>query len=472
MVRFSVLALALSAGVMAAPAQEPEIKPLTLTLHSAVMPAPALKYHFLPERSEMSPGNAIVNYNRAMLLAGKDVESEHPMWKWLEMSPGELPREEVRKFLDGYRNMYRELDLAARCEHCDWQLSRQIRSDGFALLLPEIQRMRTFANFLALKARFEVAEGKFDQGVQTLQTGFAMARHVNQSPTLISALVSAAIAAIMLNQVDLLVQMPGAPDLYWALTSLPQPFIDIRSSMESERVWVDGLFPALREFGPAARKAPLSHEELQAALTKLLGIFGSPARSDNWQERFMFAGYAARTYPEARRALLGKGWTEDQIEATPMLQVVMLHEIDRYDCAFDDMLKYLSLPYWQARPEQLKQIQQMKEQRSSDPLGGSILANLLLPAVDKIHFTQARVDRKIAALRTIEAIRFYAASHEGHMPMQLEDIKDLPIPIDPVTGRPLQYTLDGATATLLCPPPPGEPAHQGTVLRYSLQMSK
>ena len=46
--------------------------------------------------------------------------------------------------------------------------------------------MREIVNLLALRVRFQLAEGKPDEAARTLQTGFAMARHVADAPALIS----------------------------------------------------------------------------------------------------------------------------------------------------------------------------------------------------------------------------------------------------------------------------------------------
>ena len=63
-------------------------------------------------------------------------------------------------------------------------------------------------------------------------------------------------------------------------------------------------------------------------------------------------------------------------------------------------------------------------------------------------FAFARTDRQLAALRCIEALRLYAAGHDGKLPPTLDDIKEVPIPSNPVTGKPFSYRLEGRTAVL------------------------
>ena len=47
----------------------------------------------------------------------------------------------------------------------------------------------------------------------------------------------------------------------------------------------------------------------------------------------------------------------------------------------------------------------------------------------------AQLERDLALWRTIEALRHYAATHGGHLPPNLTAIKEVPIPLDPLTGK-------------------------------------
>ena len=62
-----------------------------------------------------------------------------------------------------------------------------------------------------------------------------------------------------------------------------------------------------------------------------------------------------------------------------------------------------------------------------------------------------RLDRRVAALRVVEAIRLYAASHDGKLPEELIQITEVPVPEDPATGKPFEYCRDGAASVLTLP---------------------
>ena len=56
-------------------------------------------------------------------------------------------------------------------------------------------------------------------------------------------------------------------------------------------------------------------------------------------------------------------------------------------------------------------------------------------------------------LQIVEALRLIDAT-DGKLPDRLEDIRAVPIPIDPITGKAFEYTLELDRAILYAPPPP------------------
>ena len=62
--------------------------------------------------------------------------------------------------------------------------------------------------------------------------------------------------------------------------------------------------------------------------------------------------------------------------------------------------------------------------------------------------SRLRADRQVAALRVIEAIRLYAAAHDGRLPESLDQITEVPVPDDPATGEPFIYRAADSAAIL------------------------
>ncbi len=75
-------------------------------------------------------------------------------------------------------------------------------------------------------------------------------------------------------------------------------------------------------------------------------------------------------------------------------------------------------------------------------------------------------------VRYIEAIRLYAANHNGSLPPSLEAITEAPVPIDPATGKFFDYKVDGSTATLTAPAPPRYESIPQYKIRYELKLAR
>jgi hypothetical protein len=85
----------------------------------------------------------------------------------------------------------------------------------------------------------------------------------------------------------------------------------------------------------------------------------------------------------------------------------------------------------------------------------------------KVHLMMDRLDRHVAALQCIEAIRLYTAKN-GEFPSFLSNITDVAIPDDPVIGKPFMYQHTGSKAILEAPAPEGATAKYA--MRYELKL--
>lgn len=105
--------------------------------------------------------------------------------------------------------------------------------------------LRDLSRVLAVRTRIEIHDGHIDDAIDSLQTGFAMGRHIADAPFLINALVGVAVTEVTVERVLELAQSENSPNLYWSLTALPRPFIDMRQSLELEAVSSLLIFPEL-----------------------------------------------------------------------------------------------------------------------------------------------------------------------------------------------------------------------------------
>lgn len=487
---FGVIATALGAPARAQEAAEPP--PKVILIRPAAEPTPALRYRLLAERRDLIPGNAAIFYHRAIegliersyqeqietlkrkATPGESGSDEDPVSKWLGLPLDQLPKEEVRRYLESRSFVLKEVEEGARRETCDWEFRR--RDEGFELLFPEIQNARSLGRLLTLRVRLDIAEGRTEAAIQGVRTGLTLAWHVGQSDTYIQSLVAAAIVQQVADALEELVQTPGCPNLYWALVALPRPFLDLTSATEGEKSLLEREFPQLRDIEnevwslDAARAFGNELEERGGMLfnrwTRVQSGLDSPSIED-LRGHAAFLALIARSYPEAKRALLAEGVSPRRVEAMPMIQVVALRSYRRYQVQRDELFKWMPLPYWQIDAGVTEAVSRIFQPEASIIPFGS-----LLPAVELIAAASVRVDRRFATLRIIEGVRRYAASHDGALPPNLAALSATPAPEDPATGEPFSYKVGGETATLSAPPLAGNVGTLRRAVHYELKPAR
>ena len=216
---FAALALASLYAAPVGKADEPTETVVRLTVTPKGETRPALKYTLLPEFADAQGGNAVHYYYKAMSrecvgwIRNKEVIDKVEAWKAAGIDG--LPVEEADKYTRG--TMFRYLDAGARSESCNWQITDEIKRDGIKTLLPDVQGLREFANYLSLRTQVRLRQADFADAAKSLQTQLAMARHIADHPTLICNLIGVAIAQIAVSRVEEWVARPDAPNLYWAL---------------------------------------------------------------------------------------------------------------------------------------------------------------------------------------------------------------------------------------------------------------
>lgn len=484
---FSVIALAILAtcGISSAQEEHRPPEPTKLTLSPAAEPTPAMKHELLPPFLDRREGNAVPLYMKTLLMlndSGIDNKSWEKISVWLETPPNELPRKEVRAALEPLNSVYGDLQLAARRDRCDWSIAIRERGPAiFGTLLPEVQGFRSLGRLLALKARSEIAEGKYDEAIQTLQIGYTLSRHVTEQPFIVSGLVGVAIANQMSQQLEQLLTAKDSPNMYWAIAALPDPLIDARPAMELEGSTLFLMYPELNEL-ESKELTPLQWRKLwrryfieTAGLVNELDGQDQPDFGDAVKQLARVAMADAlleSRYPAAKKNLTAIGYDEKVVEAMPKAQVVLLSEVATFKRRRDETFKWAHVPYWKAEKHLNKIEAQLRERAgkgAKDKFETGSIADLILPSMNAAIQAYRSADHRLAALRTIEAIRMYAAGHDGKLPAALRDIEVVPIPINPYTGQPAIYELDAekAVATLTMPSPRAD-----RTLVYELRIAK
>jgi|GEM_PF-187883 len=117
----------------------------------------------------------------------------------------------------------------------------------------------------------------------------------------------------------------------------------------------------------------------------------------------------------------------------------------------DDSFRWMEIPYAQAKIGLHEATQRLKRAAATKE---EILpcATVLVSAVYQVRVTHGRGERRMDVLRLIEALRGYAARHDGRLPKTLDELSaTTPVPSDAMTGKPLEYRIDAEGATLSLP---------------------
>lgn len=443
-----------------------------VTVSPAPTPVPALRYRLYPSFMERKEGNAVPIYLRfaheRLQQQRNELREKPPAWNKLPLD--NLPLGEVKKYLDSYKYKLQQLDLGARRRTADWSYTLDA-GDPIGLLLPDTQEMRMYAPLLVLKARVDMAERRYADAVRTLETGFSFSQQINEGPFLINSLVGIAVGYQFSNCSLELMERPDAPNLYWALAVIPRPLIDLRKQNEVEQKMLEMEFPILADLD--RQRTPEQWDADLQRLTSKLNLLQQlssepPGKGPKIEAPKLVPASDSPELPAARKYLTDvMDLPAERVRAMPAAQALFLHLLDSYNELRDDIFKAAYLPYPEARLVSREAEKRLK----AAPAGtGTTLARLLLPAIPKVHLAQARIERKLAALRVIEALRMHAAAHGGELPDKLDDVKIVPVPNDPGVGRPFEYHRDGQTATLISRIP--DQPLQTTGLRYRVTMRK
>ena len=450
-------------------ASKPEVKAIELEASPVAAPSPIFRHRLLPRESDRTPGDAAPIYLRLSIEEDEDARRQLKAMppEWFQPPLDRFPKVEARAFVDRFSKRLRQVEYGSRRRTCDWNYTLVEEGDRvFEISLADAQEMRVWGRLVALKARVEIAEGKFDEAARTLETGFSFARHVGEGPYFINVLIGTSMASQMLAIVEEWAGLPDAPNLYWPLTALPRPLIPARDSMEQEQKTLDKFIPDLDDL-----ELPRADVEWSLLLSRF------DARMSYWRNLLAAGGVPNSTYsskplgldalksallPEARAFAKDRrgpidGWTDDRI--------LMHYVAGRYREFRDDLFKQGYLPVTEASrlwPDAYKRLYDVK----SSPFG---LFAEFAPAVAAVQSAESRLDRRVAALRVVEAIRLQAHADGGKLPESLAKVTAVPVPIDPSSGRAFGERREGEVLSVLAPDVRTDPFIQGFEYRMRLR---
>ncbi len=458
-------ALAMVAILAATATAQPIIEPkdgkvtYTLTISPTAAPKPASKYYLLPEYRDSIEGNRVQMFLRCFMEQDKffGFEQSERREKLNLLSLSELPKGTDQ---EGGQLVSRHMYDAARMTRVDWQLAYFMRRDGITTLLPDVQKIRSLAHVLKTRVRGEIAIKDFPAALRSLQTLFSLAQTMDAHPTFVGTLTGIAIESTAIDAVQEMIAQPGCPNLYWSLSDLPSPLLDMRQARQGERLLVSEQFKLVMNATEI-----LTDKEMYKIIDEISdlarygeGVFVKPS------VRYAFWSVDDKRLTVARERLIQFGMKPTLVKQMSGLQVAVTDDLYRMDEYRDEFFKWVNLPPHQAYAGLVAADAELQKQKKD-----LVLAPIFIPAIVKVLQSRTRMQQRVEYLRVIEAIRLYAHENGGKLPATLDAIA-LPIPLDPVTGKPFSYVVKADTATLTGghPSPGNTAAHRS----YEIQIRK
>lgn len=406
-------------------------------------PLDMIPIRLLPCESDQEIGNAVPVLLRLVYEEGAFIEKYLPkMAEYSRLDVGD-PRLDEIPF--GY--FAAQIRRAGLMSFADWEYP--LRSSVPFVTLPDIGSQRSFVGRgMTIWIKQRLTQGDITAALEGIQAQLACSRHIAQSPILVCHLVAVATAEVGLENIEHFIQQPSAPNLYWSLALLPNQLIDPGPMVRWENNSLPRLLPALTDSMPEIGDVrwQIVAKEFASLMAELSdGSFGEDEASALVENTDQLA------VPFLADEL---GFTAEQLqqmteEERIMRWILTMHR--RFSVTCESLLA-MPLPMVLERWQEMEEWHDTFSQEMQIKAEQSPFSNIVVVRHGMI--SSYRFGRRVRLLQTVEALRDYAAKHDGALPDSLSQL-ELPVPIDPFTGELFEYHREGREATLQWADVPG-----------------
>jgi len=401
-----------------------------LTVAQRRIDTPILKWRLLPAEYELRDGNAAPILLRLPWDQTPFFSQEVPKFEtYLEIPLADEGR--IREAGAGLPpRFFAELRRAAYRRTAGWEYPLDEKPLA-EILLPDVQGGRAIVGRgLSVWIRYHTVGDQTEKSWEGIRVGLANARHYARTPFVVNQLMASALANMMVDRLEELMQRPEAPNFFWPLAALPAPFVNFRQALEFEHEFLRRSVEGADDLQEL--RSPDEWRELASRVIRYI--------EENTQDPKPDAPEAAargdRILEAARREL--PQLQPDGAERVPEMsdgELTTRWILWRRDEISDRITATFAL-------EPLLAIDRLRgiadEIRASEQeYGLNYLFMMEKPL--QIYLASFRFDRRVAALRVVEGVRHYAATHEGSLPERLDQLTQTPAPRDPLTGKPFDY---------------------------------
>ena len=435
------------------PAEEPE--PIELILRARAIERPELKYQLLPAEMELKPGNAVPILLRLPWEQTPWMNKVYPTLQEWELRPLSAPE---WKSSAGVlpETFYQEIRRAAFRREAAWEYPIGETQSPYWILLPDAQGLRGFLDWgLSARIRYHLSRGELDMAREGILVGLANGRHMAQTPFFVNQLVARRIERTMLERTGELISQPNSPNLYWALSTLPDSLLELDRAASLEGSAFAMTFPAVNDLD-----RPRTADEwtkMAGQLVEFLeGVGENPKTFQSWSNSSRVVQQARAELPQLLKVPEEKVAAMSDDEAVVRWYAHLRLARDQHTAAVLSLRPREAWPQLKKLQEEIKSLQQKTGEDESDFLSPT-----------SVYVSVWSLKRQINSRRIIEAVRHHLATHDSGLPETLDEIKDVPIPLDSLTDQPFQWKVDGKIATLKGPPLPADVIKPGSATAIS-----
>ena len=434
-----------------------------ITLQATKQADPLLRHRLWPAPEDRKNRLAAPIVSRAVILimqTDKDAQREmvEKYEEWREIPLSDIPLAEAHKLLAKFQTTTSEVRRIENMMGLNYDLGieEMTTNQRIRTWLPEFQEMRQLARVLALKIRVAIAEKRFDDAIGDLRVGIRLGEVAGHSTDfLIGRLVGIAIHGVMMEEVMVMMQQPGAPSLYWALAAIPTDRIfDMNRSLEFESAIIAhiGMISDLNrlpddpigEVAAAARLQTIANQ-VQDILQN--GGFEPEDSNKATLKALMNGVYVASMIEPSRQVLSETEMWGDRMDELSDVEIVLRAADLNVRRSRDGWLMWSLIPQedWKEY-EGERRAALMQSSKGMDV--GNVLARMLSPAVEAVNKAQRRALQTHHLVMTFEALRIHAAE-SGELPESLDALRPVPARRDSISGEHFKYIRTTARKAVL-----------------------
>jgi hypothetical protein len=446
-----------AAGHAQAPA-EPATTELIVSPRSVEQPL--LGHRLMPAEYELRDGNAAPIILRLAWEQTKYFTTVVPTFEdQLKLPLSDPKLIEMGPMLKTH--FYEELRRAAHRRTAQWEYPIG-EQNNLEIMLPDSQAARQIAGRgLSVWIRHQLATGELAKAEEAIRVGFGVNRHYGRTPIIVTKIITVALNNLLLQRLEELMARPGSANYYWALTALPRPLVDLRPALELDRNNLIQAVEELRqldEVRTAEAWADLDRIVFQLYFNWSYNDAKTPTDEDR---RKAHQRAVARARAELTKS---PAFDAGRVNSMGDSEALVRWLVDQHRRWTDEIAATFSLEPQVAIPALRSLEERISKSSGEIGLGGQLFAETPFSLFLSVNGTQRRID----ALRTVEALRHYAATHGNKLPEALEEMVDTPIPSDILTGGPFRYERTADGTAVLSAPGIAKPTGQYPGLRYRI----